>query len=129
VGWFPGFDFGSYDAANADSNDTNDQFYRISFDYNAITGGITGTVTQLSSGATAAFPAGLSLTPGITFSNTTVDDRFLLASSASNTATAYFDNFVFEAVPEPVGAMLFACGFSLLASKRRRQPAQRCSAG
>jgi hypothetical protein len=123
TGWLPGFDFGSFDAGDAAANDTNDEFYRISFDYDSISGAISGSVTQLSSGATAALPAGLSLTPGTTFSNTTAEDRFLLASSVSNTATAYFDNFVFEAVPEPTGAILVTGGLAFVAIQRRRKAA------
>jgi hypothetical protein len=121
TGWLPGFDFGSYDGGNAGINDTNDEFYRVTFEYDSLTGGISGSVTQLSSGATAAFPAGLAMNAGLVFSNTTADDRFLLASSASNTATSYMDNIVFDAVPEPTGALGLASGMMMLGMRRRRR--------
>lgn len=120
TGWQNGFDFGNYTAADESANDTNDEFYRFAIDYNAVTGGISGTVTQLSTGLSAALPAGLGLTPGATFSNDDANDRFLLASGAAATGTAYWDNFVVEAiVPEPSGATAGLLGLAAMAAHRR----------
>ncbi|HYE17177.1 MAG TPA: PEP-CTERM sorting domain-containing protein [Tepidisphaeraceae bacterium] len=123
TGWEDGFDFGTYNASNNADNDTNDEFYRIVFDYDSVTGGITGTVEQLSTGNTVNLPAGLALNPGTAFSNVS-SDQFLLASTASNTATAYFDNFVVEAlpaVPEPGTAALFGVAALGALGRRRRR--------
>jgi hypothetical protein len=118
VGWEPGFDFGTYNGTDAASNDSDDEFFRISMEYASQTGAITGSLTRLSTGQTAAFPAGLALTPGKTFSNNT-NDRFLIASSDANAATAYFDNLSFEAVPEPSTAVLMLAGLGLVCPRRR----------
>jgi hypothetical protein len=120
TGWAPGFDLGDYDSGSASANDTGDEFYHFTFDYNSISGGISGSVTRNSTGEIALFPTGLSLTAGKSFSSSDANDRFLLASSNGNTATAYFDNFVFEAVPEPASTALLAGGFILLLQRRRR---------
>jgi hypothetical protein len=121
TGWSTGFNFGDYDGGAEAANDTNDEFYRVTFDYDAVTGGISGSVTQVATGNVAALPSGLALTAGKAFSNTDSTDRFLLASSTSNTTTAYFDNFRFEAVPEPGSAALLAGGAGLLLGRRRRR--------
>lgn len=120
VGWQPGFDFGSNNPADAAANDTNDEFYRISFEYNSITGGISGTATQLSSGASVPLPGGLTLAAGTSFNNS-VEDRFLMASSVANTASVYLDNLVFETIPEPTCGLIVSGGFAVLGFHRSRR--------
>lgn len=97
TGWKPGFDFGDiYLVEGAVGAGTKNEFYRITFLYNSITGAVTGRVIRLSTGESAPLPAGLSLTPGTTFSSDDVRDQFRV--SAEGRAGTYVDNIVFEAL-------------------------------
>jgi hypothetical protein len=54
AGWQPGFDFGNFFGSGPGvEQDTNDEFYRVTFVYNSITGVVTGRVTRLSTGESA----------------------------------------------------------------------------
>lgn len=97
-GWKPGFDFGAwYLSSWGLEQDTNDEFYRVTFLYNSITGVITGRVTRLSTGESAPLPPGLSFNPGTTFSSDDPNDQFII-SCGLNSTLAYVDNLLFEAL-------------------------------
>lgn len=101
TGWRPGFDFGGfYSLFPVPDQDTNDEFYRFTFIYDSITGAISGTATRVSTGETAPFPAGLSLTPGTTFSSDDPNDFFTVLASPLIQCSFYVDNIVFEALSD-----------------------------
>lgn len=118
TGWAPGFDFGSFNTTSGSDNDTNDEFYRIVFEYSSISGSVSGNATRLSTGEVGQFQLGLAMNPGLVFNNNS-DDRFLVSSNTTNFSETYFDNFVFEAVPEPASGILLCGGMVLLGHLRR----------
>jgi hypothetical protein len=122
VGWQPGFDFGEYNAATSTDNDTDDLFYRVGFTYDAISGLLSGSITRLATDATngQSAPFSLTLNPNLDFSNTDATDVFILATGGTTTGIGRFDNFVFNAVPEPSSATALVLGIGMLGARRRR---------
>ncbi len=120
-----GFDFGSYNSSDASSNDTNDEFYRLTVEFRpSLTPGqqdILITARQLSSGLTASMTQ-TTTTPYV-FSNTGTD-YVTVNAPGSGTGTMYVDNIVLtnSAVPEPASMGLIALGaLGLLGGRRRRR--------
>jgi hypothetical protein len=122
-GWRPGFNLGEYFPTNfGEDQDTDDEFFHIAFDYDSVTGKISGRATRVLTGQSALLPSGLALTPGKTFSNDDTGDRFLIASGTISSSQTYFDNLLFEAVPEPTPAILLsAVGLVVVGGSRGRR--------
>jgi hypothetical protein len=120
VGWEPGFDFGQYGVS--DDNDTDDLFYRFLVTYDYTTGVVNGTVTRLAldgtNGQSAVFTR--QLNAGLDFSNLDATDVLLIATTNSLTGESGFDNFVFEAIPEPSVVVACLLGLFTLGARRRR---------
>lgn len=119
-----GFDFGSYNSSDAASNDTNDEFYRLTVEFRpSLTPGLQDllvTATQLSSGLTASLSK-TTATPYV-FSNTS-SDYVTVNAPGSGTGTMYVDNITLtsSAVPEPASMGLIALGALGLLGRRRRR--------
>ena len=122
VGWQPGFDFGEYSTVTSTDNDTDDLFYRIGFTYDVISGLLNGSITRIATDSTngQSAPFSLALNPNLDFSNTDATDVFILATGGTTTGIGRFDNFVFNAVPEPSSVTALLLGLGLLGSRRRR---------
>ncbi len=123
TGWQPGFNFGEYDAATADANDTNDLFYRFELGYNFNTGLLNGIATRLATDATNGQSAAFSvaMNPGLVFSDQGALDVLLFASTNGVTGVSQLDNVSFEAVPEPGSSVAMLLGAGMIAARRRRR--------
>lgn len=103
--------YGAYDATtgNEHLNDTNDVYVRIAIEY--FNGSDTLTVSAYN-GSTLLTSGNLTGFTGVSFSNSNLD--VLFATGTGGVGTAYLDNVLIEAVPEPsaIGlAVLGALGF------------------
>jgi MYXO-CTERM domain-containing protein len=115
-GWAPGFDFGNYDP-DTSLNDTNDQFYHVEVTYDFVTGGVTGSATNVSTGESATFAR--TMNAGLTFTNAA--SAIQLSSFSPNTTVSYFDNLEVSVTPEPSGALALLVGAGALAARQRRR--------
>lgn len=119
TGWQPGFDFGTYDAANSFANGTGEFInFQLVYDFN--TGSVVGVATKGANSANFS----MTLNAGLTFSN----GSFLFASGGSTgspavaaTSIAYLDNVMIEVIPEPSSTTMVAAALSGAFFIRRRK--------
>jgi hypothetical protein len=120
------FNFGAYSSASSGANnDTNAgaglSFFRVSFTMTLGSTAITsGSITDLGSNTTVAFPAAAVLTHNLNWSASALSGiRF--TTGASGTSNYDIDNVSVSVVPEPSAALLGGCGLLVLLGRSRRR--------
>ena len=112
----PGFTFGTYNSTTDTANTTNGA-YRITFEYDYNTGGVTGSITNLTSSQSASFTS--SMNAGLDFDDAGTNDGLLLASGGNAVSDTYWDNISIEIIPEPSTLVLALAGLGTLFMRRR----------
>jgi|GEM_PF-5537075 len=117
-----GFGFGTYTstAGMEANNDTNDDWYRVSYTMTQGSTAVAGSITRLSGGVTTADTASFNATLASALNWTGgVTDGLRITSGASGFGDFDFDNLSVQVVPEP-SSLIFG-GLGLLPLLRRRR--------